>query len=76
MGLCEETAFLRLLPTSGWRLVWTWETVNGTRMKISGSSSSRSDCFVELVNLFVVLVVFIVCLGLIVRYRCGDDRKR
>lgn len=76
MGLCEESAFLRLLPTSGWRLVWSWENGNGTTIEKSGSASSRSDCFVELVNLAAVMFSLVIAVILIVKCRYGDNKNR
>ncbi|XP_043281302.1 ATP-binding cassette sub-family C member Sur isoform X2 [Venturia canescens] len=76
MGLCEDTAFLRLLPTSGWHLVWSWQAGNGTTVKKIGSASPRSDCFVELVNLAVAVVVLLVTIGIVVKYKRGDDIRR
>ncbi|KAK0080738.1 hypothetical protein PV325_013438 [Microctonus aethiopoides] len=74
MGLCERIAFLRLLPTSGWHLIWTWDAGNGTTIKMSSSPSSRSDCFVELINLAVVSFIFIAALCLIIKYKLTDNR--
>ncbi|XP_034942129.1 ATP-binding cassette sub-family C member Sur-like [Chelonus insularis] len=74
MGLCKKTAFLRLLPTSGWHLVWTWDTDNGTTIKMTSSASSRFDCFVEVVNLAVVILALIAALCIIVKYKFTDQR--
>ncbi|XP_011307390.1 ATP-binding cassette sub-family C member Sur [Fopius arisanus] len=75
MGLCENVAFLRLLPTSGYQIVWTWDAGNGTMIRMTTSASSTSDCFVELVNLVVVIISLIATLCLIVKYRLTDQRR-
>ncbi|XP_015114991.1 ATP-binding cassette sub-family C member Sur [Diachasma alloeum] len=75
MGLCETVAFLRLLPTSGYHIVWTWDAGNGTMIRTTTSASSGSDCFVELVNLVVVIISLIAALLFIINYRLTYQRK-
>ncbi|XP_063983768.1 ATP-binding cassette sub-family C member Sur-like isoform X2 [Diachasmimorpha longicaudata] len=75
MGLCENIAFLRLLPTSGYHIVWTWDAGNGTMIRMTTSASSRSDCFIELVNFIVVIISLIAALCLMIKYRLTDHRK-
>lgn len=76
MGLCEDSAFLHLLPTSGWHLIWSWETGNGTTVRKIGSLSPRSDCFVELVNFSIMIIVLLVTIIMIINYKCKDQRRR
>ncbi|XP_074096275.1 sulfonylurea receptor [Cotesia typhae] len=74
MGLCEKTAFLRLLPTSGWHMLWTWNASNGTTIRMTTSASSKYDCIVELVDLAVVTLSLLAAISLIAKYKFTDHR--
>ncbi|XP_012273062.1 ATP-binding cassette sub-family C member Sur [Orussus abietinus] len=72
--ICESRAFSIFLVPPRKRLVWTWDSGNGTHFRISGNSSTKSDCFVELVNVFVASLTIIANLSFILRYRYCENR--
>ncbi|XP_051156850.1 ATP-binding cassette sub-family C member Sur-like isoform X2 [Leptopilina boulardi] len=75
MGLCEESVFLLLLPPYGRQVVWSWKNGNGSSIRIPGSMSPRSDCFVELANVFAAAITIIASIILIVKYKCKYYKK-
>ena len=75
MGLCEENAFLLLLPPYGRQVVWTWKSGNGTTIKMPGNVSPRSECFVELMNVSATAITIIVAVVLVIKYKCSFHKK-
>ena len=75
MGLCEENVFLLLLPPYGRQVVWSWKSGNGTNIRMTGSISPRSDCLVELVNVFAAAITIIAALVLVIKYKFHYHRK-
>lgn len=76
MGFCEKSAVSRLLASTGGRLVWTWEAQNGTNIPMTGSISLRTDCFVEFVNLSVILLTLVATVLLALKYKCCNNRHK
>lgn len=75
MGLCKQLEFLKLLPSSGWYFVWTWNNTNGQLIKTTSSVTKKSECFIELLNFLTIILIFFLTLCFIVKYKLIDKKK-
>ncbi|XP_072749305.1 ATP-binding cassette sub-family C member Sur isoform X2 [Anoplolepis gracilipes] len=76
MDFCKRYKFLHILPRPSKRIVWFWHAENGTVFQVPENDlQSATECFVELINIFVAIFTALVAIILILKYKCSSSRK-
>nr|XP_012147596.1 PREDICTED: uncharacterized protein LOC105663421 [Megachile rotundata] len=74
MDLCKSYKILHILPKTGRRIVWSWQTENGTVFRFTEKESTE-DCLVEIANICVPLIASLVAGVVTLKYKCGRHQK-
>ncbi|XP_076755199.1 sulfonylurea receptor isoform X2 [Xylocopa sonorina] len=74
MEFCKSQRFLRILPRSMSRVVWTWRTQNGTSIRFTEDDPTE-ECLVELVDICVPVFAILVSSIVILKYKCSEQPK-
>ncbi|CAL7947692.1 unnamed protein product [Xylocopa violacea] len=74
MEFCKSQRFLRILPRSVKRVVWSWRTQNGTSIRFT-EDDPNEECLVELVDICVPVFAILVSSIVILKYKCSNEPK-